>query len=133
MPEWYEKTLSLARALYETLSDEDIFCPTDNCVVLVKEVGKPPELRVIRNDADAFHDIVGGCFDIGYPFSSPHIRGICEDCAMWHLPFNFHGHHQPWHGTVIFIGHSTPYDPDLRSLTFDEVRLLLAIFYQMGV
>lgn len=101
--------------------------------VAVKRVDEPLELMVVDNDAAAFHEIIGNCFDIGRPFPgsmTEQLVGICDDNALFNLPFSFDGDCQPWHGTVIFAMLDPLDSTELTSPLAGWMLKLMKHFYQ---
>lgn len=60
--------------------------------ILVKEVGKTPETKIIKNDFQEFQKIVGGCFEmVRVPLIEDMVYMVCNDTGkLDNLPINFY-------------------------------------------
>lgn len=60
--------------------------------IVVKNVGKQPETKIINYNLDEFHKIVGGCFDtVALPEAEGRIYLVCNDIGkLINLPVNYY-------------------------------------------
>lgn len=93
--------------------------------VVVKEVGKPCEVREIGNSLKPLQDIVGGYVQ-SVPFTGK-IDMMCnEERKLIGLPLNFAWDQNVIVGNALFTAVDSKGEG--RSLTEDELQLVLEIF-----
>lgn len=92
----------------------------DQIQILVKEVGKEPEVRTIPNTLEALQEIVGGYIET--VFTKSGLVLICdEDGKLKRKPRNFLWGDDIIVGTVFFVGNT---GEDFRGLTDSEIERL---------
>ncbi len=94
--------------------------------ILVKEVGKTPETKIIKNEWEDFQKIVGGCFEmVRVSFTNEMIYMVCNDTGkLDHLPINFY---EPARNDII-VGNvfftAGDYEGNSISLTNEQIKAI---------
>ncbi len=92
--------------------------------ILVKEVGKIPETKIIKNEWEDFQKIVGGCFEmVRVPFTNEMIYMVCNDTGkLDNLPFNFYepARYDVIVGNVFFV--AGDYEGNTLSLNKNQIE-----------
>lgn len=92
--------------------------------ILVKEVGKTPETKIIKNEWEDFQKIVGGCFEmVRVPFTNEMIYMVCNDTGkLYNLPFNFYepARYDVIVGNVFFV--AGDYKSNTLSLNKNQIE-----------
>lgn len=94
--------------------------------ILVKEVGKVPETKIIKNDIQEFYKIVGGCFEmVRVPLIEDMLYMVCNDIGkLVNLPVNFY---EPARSDII-VGNvfftAGDYEGNSISLTNEQIEQL---------
>lgn len=96
--------------------------------VIVKEVGKHPTVKEIKNELEVFKSLVGGYIEVVRV--TPEILMICnEEGKMQGLPPNFSTGHDVIVGTAVFVAFDG--SEDFAGLSDYQVLEIMELF--MGV
>jgi len=92
--------------------------------IIIKESGKQPYEKEIKNDLTVLQEIVGGYIEV-LPITQEILMICNEEGKLEGLPYNFTLGNDYIVGTVFFIGNN---EPEFRSLDDAEIKVVMNWF-----